>query len=263
MPTITLHSLSDSIGETAETVARILETQFPQVSFAFQFTTMIDSPAALRSVVLPWLDDPARVFVYTFTNPELQVAMAELVGQGAHAIDILGKGIALVSNMVGQSPAGTVGVLHQVDSAYFSRIGAMDYSVNHDDGKLPETLIDAQIVLIGVSRTSKTPLSMYLALRGFRTANIPLTLETPPPSQLFDVDPHRIFGLIATLETLQRMRTERMEEMGTFVDRYATADYIQRELEYARGLMRQIGCLIINTHDRAIEETAQEILRYL
>jgi len=139
----------------------------------------------------------------------------------------------------------------------------MEFAVNHDDGQRPDGLILADVVLIGASRTSKTPLSIYLGYRGVRVANIPLALEIEPPPELFDVDPRRIFGLVTTPEILMKIRTDRMSEMGTNVPGYAEYGYIVRELEESRALMRQLGCVVISTANRSIEGMAQDILHYL
>jgi regulator of PEP synthase PpsR (kinase-PPPase family) len=150
-----------------------------------------------------------------------------------------------------------------VDEAYYRRVEAMEFAVVHDDGQRPEDLINADVVLVGVSRSSKTPLSIYLGYRGIRTANVPLALGTEPPAQLFDVDPRRMFGLVTTPEVLMKVRTARMKELGTIVPGYADREHIERELEDARAIMKQLGCVIINTANRAIEEIAQEVLRYV
>ncbi|MCL2680557.1 MAG: kinase/pyrophosphorylase [Coriobacteriia bacterium] len=265
---MTLHILSDSIGETADTVAHILAIQFPQVKWCYVFTTMIDSLAMLHDAVMPHAGDANYLFVYTFTNPELRAEMAKLrtgMGQSDHvySIDVLGNGLDLVTRLTGDVPTGKVGMLHQVDSAYFRRIAAMEFAVTHDDGQHPEGLFDADIILIGVSRTSKTPLSMYLAHRGFKTANLPLTLETEPPQQLFEIESKKIFGLMTGMDTLTKVRQERMSEFGTYVPNYADPCYVEKEFENARLLMRQLGCLIINTEKRAIESIAQEIMTHL
>ena len=139
----------------------------------------------------------------------------------------------------------------------------MEYAVKHDDGKRPTGLIHADVVLVGVSRTSKTPLSIYLGTRGVRVANIPLTLDIEPPAELFDVDPQRIFGLVTTPEILKKVRTARMTELGTIVAGYADSESIERELESSRVLMRKLGCVVITTADRAIEDVAYEIIGYL
>jgi len=262
--TLTLHVLSDSIGETADTVSRILDVQFPQLDCDFEFATMIDSIAALHEAVLPYSGDPRHIFVYTLTCRELLDEMRRLCAEeGVSGIDIIGSAIDEFTTLTGEQPSGAVGMLRQVDSAYFRRIAAMEYAVRHDDGQLPESLLEADVVLVGVSRTSKTPLSMYLAHRGYRTANLPLALGIEPPRELFTIDPRCIFGLISSVETIVSVRTERMNEMGSYIPGYADVGRIREEFVAARSLMRRLGCLIINTDGRAIESIAQEIMGHL
>lgn len=261
-PTITLHVLSDSIGDTAESVARALASQFPSVHFITRRTSMVRNPDVLRSIVSHHLDEPNYLFLYTFVKGEMHDVMADLIKKGAYAIDILGAAIARVERVTGLEPSSAVGALHRTDREYFNRIEAMEFSVAHDDGVRPEDLHNAEIVLIGVSRTSKTPLSMYMAYRGIKTANIPLTPGTEPPKELFEIDPAHIYGLVSTPEVLLDIRKNRMKELGTFVPEYAEREAVEAELANARSLMRKLGCIVINTANRAIEEVAQEILRY-
>jgi [pyruvate, water dikinase]-phosphate phosphotransferase / [pyruvate, water dikinase] kinase len=119
------------------------------------------------------------------------------------------------------------------------------------------------VVLVGVSRTSKTPLSIYLASKGFYTANIPLVRGTDPPAELFEIDPRKVFGLISSPAVLAEVRSKRMAELGTYVAHYADRPDIEADLAEARAVMRKIGCIVVRTDNRAVEETAQEIIRYL
>jgi regulator of PEP synthase PpsR (kinase-PPPase family) len=245
-------------------LARVIATQFPQMECRFQFTTLIEDVETLRKTVHPHCNDPYHIFVYTFIDRALLKEMKALsLRDKVNAIDVLGSAIDMVGILTDETPCGAVGVLHQVDNAYFRRIAAMEFAVSHDDGQMAGSLDEADIVLIGVSRTSKTPLSMYLAHRGYKTANVPLTLETDPPSQLGELDPRQVFGLISNVETLIEIRTERMSEFGSYVHDYATPDYIEREFAASRNFMRKLGCLIINTDNRAIESVAREILIYV
>ena len=171
--------------------------------------------------------------------------------------------MAVLSEVSGEEPKGEAGLVRLTDRGYFEKIEALEFAVKHDDGRNPQGLIEAEVVLIGVSRTSKTPLSMYLAFKGYRTANVPLTLGTEPPSELYDVDPKKVFGLTADSGLLSRIRTQRMQELGSYVAHYAEEESVERELEEARAVMRKIGCIVLRTDNRAIEETAQEILRYI
>lgn len=243
-------------------MARAIVSQFPHVKFTVRRTSAVREPERLRAIVSRHLDEETYIFLYTFVRGEMHDVMTELVKEGACAIDVLGAAIARIERVTGVEPSSAVGAVHRTDREYFDRIEAMEFSVAHDDGLRPEDLDKAEIVLIGVSRTSKTPLSMYLAYRGIKTANIPLTPGTEPPHELFQIDPHKIYGLVSNPDTLLGIRKNRMKELGTFVPEYADREAVEAELERARSLMRKLGCIVINTADRAIEEVAQEILRY-
>ena len=176
---------------------------------------------------------------------------------------MLGPSVALLARVTGKQPSGHAGAIRRTDREYYARIGAMEFAVSHDDGRNPEELPDADVVLIGVSRSSKTPLAMYLAYKGIRAANVPLAPRVDPPKELMDVDPRRIFGLMTDAELLIDIRQQRMREMRTFVPRYAEREAVEEELAEARALMRRIGCLVIRTDNRAIEEAAQEVIAHL
>lgn len=163
-------------------------------------------------------------------------------------------------------------MLRVVDHNYFKRIGALEFTIAHDDGQNPEDLTKADIVLLGVSRSSKTPLSIYLAQQGLRVANVPLDPTTEPPSQIYDVDRTRLFGLMITPEVLLDIRAQAHQEGG--------GEGRRRPVRHAREELRRsgvhlprpgsqpapscagLGCIVVHTEGRAVEETAQEILRY-
>lgn len=260
---IVLHVLSDAVGETAASVAKAVASQFPDTEIRIRTTGMIRSVEELRSIVVPHEDDPSYIFLYTFAKEDLHNEMDTVIKEGAIAIDVLGPTVARIERVTKQRASSFVGALRQTDAKYFDRIDAMEFSVAHDDGRRPEGLIQADVVLIGVSRTSKTPLSMYLAYRGVRTANIPLAPGVAPPKELFEVDPRKIYGLISTPEVLLSIRLARMKELGAFVPHYAELEHIEEELQEARALMRKLGCIVINTANRAVEEVAQEILQFV
>jgi regulator of PEP synthase PpsR (kinase-PPPase family) len=204
------------------------------------------------------------IFFFTLVEDELRKEMLALAGRGrVRAVDILGPGVDLLSRISEIDPRGVAGAMRLPDEAYFDRIDAMEFAIKHDDGRNPEGLESADVVLVGVSRTSKTPLSIYLASKGFYAANIPLVRGTQPPAELFDVDPRKVFGLISSAEVLAEVRTKRMTELGTYVAHYADRPDIEEDLAEARAIMRKIGCIVVRTDNRAVEETAQEIIRYL
>jgi regulator of PEP synthase PpsR (kinase-PPPase family) len=259
---ISVHVLSDSLGETGEMVARAVIAQFEQDAFRIERLRKVATPAQLRETVKAHCGLHC-IFFYTLVDPSLRVEMESMRSEGVHAVDLLGPAVNLLATATGRLPAGEAGAMHRTDEEYFERIGATEFAVMHDDGRNPEELPIADVVLIGVSRTSKTPLSMYLASKGYHVANLPLATGVEPPRELFEVDPRKIFGLVTEPSVLLEIRRERMREFGAFVPGYADREAVEQELEEARALMRQIGCIVIRTDNRAVEESAQEIIRYL
>jgi regulator of PEP synthase PpsR (kinase-PPPase family) len=259
---ISVHVLSDSLGETGEMVARAVISQFASDSFHIERLPKVTTPARLREIVDAHCGEHC-IFFYTLADQSLRTEMERMCQEGVHGVDILGPAVELLSRATGYLPTGEAGALHKTDEEYFERVGATEFAVAHDDGRNPQEMTEADIVLIGVSRTSKTPLSMYLASKGYRVANLPLAPGVEVPQELFDVDSRRVFGLVTDAQVLVDIRRERMRELGAFVPRYGEREAIEEELEEARALMRRIGCIVIRTDNRAVEESAQEIIRYL
>ena len=155
-------------------------------------------------------------------------------------------------------------LLRQLDEEYFRRVEAIEFAVKYDDGRDPRGLSRADIVLIGVSRTSKTPLSMYLAHQSFKVANVPLVPEVPPPDELYTIPRNKCVGLIITPDKLNEIRKERLKSLGLKSEaNYASFERILEELEYAEKIMKRVGCPVINVSNKAIEETASLIVDVL
>jgi regulator of PEP synthase PpsR (kinase-PPPase family) len=260
---ITIHLLSDSLGETADAVARAVAAQFPPGAFRLERLPKVSSSEQLREMVESHCGTNC-IFFYTLIEHDMLAEMRAIASEGrVRAVDILGPGIELLGSISGLESRGIAGAIRQADEAYYDRIEAMEFAIKHDDGRNPEGLRDADVVLLGVSRTSKTPLSIYLASKGLYAANIPLVRGSEPPAELFELDPRRIFGLVSSTPVLAEIRTKRMAELGTYVAHYADRDDIDKDLDEARAIMRRIGCIVVRTDNRAVEETAQEIIRYL
>ena len=156
-------------------------------------------------------------------------------------------------------------MIHKTDDRYFHRIEAMEYFVEHDDGRGCDDLSGADIVLLGVSRTSKTPLSMYLAYQGYKVANVPLAHGMEPPKSIYEVDPMRLFGLISTVGVISEIRDSRLGDdyARAVAGSYAEPESVRGELEEARALMKRLGCFVMRTDGKAIEESASEIIAHL
>lgn len=259
---VAIHVLSDSLGETGEMVARAAVAQFRPGAFRIERLPKVTSSEQLRESVTTHCGKHC-IFLYTLVNEALRCEMEKLCEEGVRGVDLLGPAVDMLSMVTDRDPAGEAGTIRRTDQDYFDRIEAMEFAVKHDDGRNPEGLLEADVVLIGVSRTSKTPLAMYLAFKGHRAANVPLAKGIAPPDELFEVDPRKLFGLVTDVQVLLEIRTARMRELGTWVPGYAEMESIEQELEEARALMRRLGCLVVHTDERAVEESAQEIIRHL
>jgi regulator of PEP synthase PpsR (kinase-PPPase family) len=259
-----VYIVSDSLGETADQVAKAALSQFDPGLFRVVRMPKISSASQIEGIVHAAASDLCIVFFYTFADPKLRAEMARIAQMtGVNAIDILGPGIKALSDSSGVQPAWKVGMTRKTDRDYFDRVEALEFAVKHDDGRGAEELDQAEIVLIGVSRTGKTPLSMYLAYKGYKTANIPLMLDVDPPEELFRIDPRTVFGLVTEPQTLVEMRGQRLRDLGGYTRQYSDLDAVERDLEEARSVMKRVGCYVVKTENRAIEETAQEIIRHL
>jgi len=258
----TIHVVSDSLGETGETVALAAVSQFTPNAFRIERLPKISSAADLREIVKEHCGRDC-IFFYTLVDRDLREEMERLVAGGVTGVDLLGPAVKLLSEVTGSAPSGEVGRIRRTDEGYFDRIEAMEFAVKHDDGRNPEELAQADIVIVGVSRTSKTPVSMYLAFKGWRVANVPLAPGVEPPKELFELDPRKVFGLVTTPDVLLTIRRERMRELGTYVHGYADRESVEAEIAEARAFMRRLGCLVVHTENRAVEESAQEILRHI
>ncbi len=257
----TVYILSDSLGETAEQVTQAALSLFDEETFVVLRLPKITSRGQLEGVVRGASCDNC-VFVYTLADPRLREAMERVCsGLPVGSIDLLGPLVGGLANAAHESPEWRAGEYRKTDREYFERVDALDFAVQHDDGRNPEELGQAEIVLIGVSRTAKTPLSMYLAFKGYKVANIPLVPGSDPPPQLFEVDSARVFGLVTEPALLTEIRKQRLPELG-YAGEYADPRAVREELRQARALMRKIGCVVVKTGDRAIEETAQDVLRH-
>ena len=201
---------------------------------------------------------------YTLVDRSLSSQLAEYARDRDDivAVDLVTDAISAISQMTGREPSTKPGGLHVADQYYFRRIEAIEFTIAHDDGRNPQELRQADIVLLGVSRSSKTPTSIYLSQQGYKVANIPLDPSTAPPKELFDVERTRLFGLMTTAEVLVGIRQRRLGNAVGVASRYADPEFVYRDLEEARALMRKLGCIVVHTENRAVEETAQEILRY-
>lgn len=256
-------AVSDSTGETAEAAADAALAQFGRHSEnAVRTASNVRTIAALEDV----LRDAKRVgalVVYTLVERELRDAIKDLaLAHGVRAVDLIGGLIRGLAEHLNLTPLSVPGLSHELDEDYFKRVAAVEFTVNHDDGKNPQNLAKADLVIVGISRASKTPLSNYIAHRGFRVANVPIVLGLPLPSELGDVDPRRVFALTIDPVVLMKIRQARIEALGMRPDSdYGDIRQIRREINNAKRVFQEHPeWTLIDMSRKAVEEAASNII---
>ncbi|MDR6658040.1 hypothetical protein SAMN03159423_1828 [Bradyrhizobium sp. NFR13] len=260
-----LHLVSDSTGETLITVARAVAAQYANVTPVEHVYPLVRSQKQLDRV-LSEIEEAPGIVLFTLLEKDL-VGRLEAKCQeiNSPSLSIIGPVMQLFQAYLGASTTGRVGAQHTLNAEYFKRIDALNYSMMHDDGQHVEGLEEADVVLVGVSRTSKTPTSIYLANRGVRTANVPLVPGIPIPHQLETLKNPLVVSLHATPERLIQIRQNRLLSIGSDT---ANDDYIDRqsvtdEVTYARKLSAKYGWALLEVTRRSIEETAAAIMKLL
>ncbi|HEX5585160.1 pyruvate, water dikinase regulatory protein [Gaiella sp.] len=257
---VELHIISDSTGETAARLVLALEAQFPDLLFDEVRHPRVESVEDLALAVQRARGRPA-VMVYTLVEPGYRDAMRQLCRRArVHYCDLLGHPIESISRVAGVAARMEPGARAPLDQTYFKRIEAMEFAVRYDDG-VGGGLDEADIVLVGVSRTSKTPLSIFLGYLGHKAANVPIVKGVDPPAALFDIDRPKIVGLTIDAERLSEIREERVRSMGAPRKRYADLEAVFEELEAAARVHRRLGCPVIDVSELSVEETAMRIVR--
>ncbi|MBQ6459639.1 MAG: kinase/pyrophosphorylase [Exiguobacterium sp.] len=256
--------VSDSVGETCELVVRAASIQFHENAIETLRIPFVEDEQTIIDVVTQAKAQQA-IIAFTLVNEEHRALLMRLgKAHQVKTVDLLGDLLDVLSSQLKEAPREKPGLIYRLDDDYFRKIEAMEFAVKYDDGRDPRGLKKADIVLVGVSRTSKTPLSQYLALKRYKVANVPLVPESRPPEELFDLPAERCVGLIISPEKLISIRMERLKSLGLKPEAdYAQLERINRELEYARGIYERIGCDVIDVTNKAVEETAGIILRHL
>lgn len=262
IPSIHLFLISDSIGETALKVAQAAIVQFPSIESVLHKWVFISKDEDLSSLKKSLIDHQG-IALLTLADQNLAEEITQFCQ--THDLDyfnLLQPLTQLIEKRTLVKPSQEAGAQHELDAAYFKRIEAMEFASKYDDGNNPSIFDEADILLLGISRTSKTPLSMYLATLGYKVTNLPLIPENSLPDSLFKIDRKKIIGLTNDLEIIQKFRQKRMEEFGIQgANQYASRSRIQAELDYADQIYQQLECPVINVADRSIEETAQLIIQ--
>lgn len=259
---ISVYILSDSIGETAQYVSRAAANQFPGIEVSYKHIPFVED-ATYITEVLQRIDPQNSILVFTLVVDQLRQYVIDFCKtNNIQYFDVLDTPFKAFKALTGQRPVGRPGLVQRMDESYFKKIEAMEFAIKYDDGKDVTGIMSADLILIGVSRTSKTPLSMYMAYRGIKVANVPLVPEVKVNEKLFEIPKHKIIGLTIQPDILGEIRTERVRGLGVASPTdYTDLGRILDELDYAEGIMKRIGCPIIDVTHKAVEETASVILQ--
>ncbi|MEI5905808.1 pyruvate, water dikinase regulatory protein [Bacillus spongiae] len=259
-----VYIVSDSVGETAELVAKAAASQFVGKNTVIRRFPYVEDISNLDEVfTLVSLNN--GVIVYTLVKPEMRNYMKQETKKlGIKSFDVIGPLIDTFETMYQLEPLNEPGQVRKLDEDYFKKVEAIEFAVKYDDGRDPRGILRADIVLIGVSRTSKTPLSQYLAHKRLKVANVPLVPEVDPPEELFKVSPDKCIGLKISPDKLNNIRKERLKALGLDDQAsYATMQRISQELDYFEKIANRINCKVIDVSNKAVEETANIITNYI
>jgi len=254
--------VSDSTGETAERVVRAALLQFPQHRVRVRLFTRVRDREAVAEVLEKAREQGAMV-VFTLVRLDLREDFHQVAHElGVEAVDVIGSLIHKVGTFLEAAPLNVPSAQMPLSEEYFRRVEAIEFAVKSDDGKEPRNLRRADLVLTGVSRTSKTPLSTYLAGRGLKVANVPLVLGVEPPPELYEVAPHKVVALTIATDSLREIRQKRLEQLGMPPEaNYGLRDHVRAELDFAHKIFKaHPEWMVIEVTGRAIEETATIIL---
>ncbi|MDO4719533.1 MAG: pyruvate, water dikinase regulatory protein [Peptostreptococcaceae bacterium] len=265
MDFLSIYIVSDSLGETGEQAAKAAISQFDMDNYEVKKFPYVLEKQALTKILEQAAAEEKVVLFYTLVDRDLVAYIEAFVAEsGFSAVDLLSPMVDGIKRVLGMEPNWEPGMLRKLDDTYFRRVEAIEFAVKYDDGKDPRGLLKADLVLLGISRTSKTPLSMYLANKNIMVANVPLVPESIPPKEIYEVSPKRVVGLTNSPIKLNEIREERLKALGLpSGSNYAMMERILDEIDYAEKIMKKIGCPIIDVSNKAIEETAELIINVL
>ncbi|MFB4161747.1 pyruvate, water dikinase regulatory protein [Geomicrobium sp. JSM 1781026] len=258
-----VYVVSDSVGETAELVIRAASSQFGNTTIEVRRIPYVEDEATINEV-LQLAKDVGAMIAYTLVVPEIKAYMQMAAErEKVEAVDLLGPILDKLTTLLQLQPKYEPGLVYRLDEDYFQKVDAIEFAVKYDDGRDPRGVLHADVVLIGVSRTSKTPLSQYLAHKRLKVANVPIVPELDPPEELFKISPEKCIGLKISPEKLIEIRSERLKSLGLKAEaNYASLARIENELAYSERIMEKIGCRVIDVSNKAVEETANIISSY-
>lgn len=264
---IVAYVVSDSIGQSAVNIVKAALSKYDQLDYKIKYYTFITEFKEIDRIASELKKDQRNIVLfYSFTDEDLADYLKEKTTKTCDCqYDILTPIVEQIGESTGLSSNVSIKPIEpELDEQYFDRISALEFVVAHDDGKEPKGFLEADIVILGISRTSKTPLSIYLANNGYKVANLPLVPEAELPSEIWKVNPNRIIGLTNDVFILSKIRKERMISYGLDPNTiYSNKKRIKEEIDYAANLYKKLDCEVINVANKSIEETAGVIIGHL
>lgn len=260
---LTIFVVSDATGETADRVVRSALVQFPEAPVTILRRAQVRTPEQVRAVVEEAAVQPSLI-LHTLVSDDLRHFMlTEARTHDVDAMDLMGPVLDRLATHLGLTPQEKPGLFRQLEEAQSRAIEAVEFAFRHDDGQNPEELDRAEVVLVGISRTMKTPTMLYLAYRGWFAANVPIIPDIPLPSALSRLPPERVFHLVASASRLAELRRVRAMHLGIPLEPYASLAQVHRELRHAEDLARRHGWCRVDVTGKSVEEVAREIMALL
>ena len=256
-----LFIISGGAGALGKHIARVALAQFPGIGADVIVIPQVRHPDQLEEAI-EQVAQCGGTIIHTMVDSAMRARLVELAASRALAtIDTIGDPLSQLAQLFGRAPLGQPGLVQGQEDAYLERIKAIEYTVDHDDGRNPHQLDQADVVLSGVSRVGKTPLSIYLSVLGWKVANVPLVRDLPPPRELFEIDRRRVIGLTIDVDMLMQHRRWRQHTSAGMGGRnYSDPEVLTEEIEYARRIFRQHGFAMINVTNKPIEESADQVI---
>jgi len=261
-PARVIYLVGEMTGGTISKITRASLAQFTQQELEVKKFFQVRSKELVEHIMTQAEADQALVAFSVIDPPLRDFLINQAQRRGIKAIDVIGDFILQLSIFLGEKPMAVPGRQYILDEDYYRRIEGINFAVNHDDGKMPKNLKLADLILVGLSRTSKTPLSTYLAHQGWKVANVPLHPDMDPPRELFQVDPKKVFGLVINVESLVKLREARLEQLGLESNaKYADPVVITDEIEWSESFFQENPqWCVMDISNKAIEESAASIL---
>jgi len=262
----TIFVVSGGVGSSGEQLVQTVLAQFPRSAVSVVIVAHVRSEHQIEEVISQAKAAPAQVTItYTLVDPLLRAYMTRRCQQeDVSAVDLMGALFTRLEQALERPSLGQPGLYRQLNKDYFERVAAMEFTMANDDGKDPEKWSQADILLVGISRVGKTPLSLYLSVMGWKTANLPLIPGIEPPKALARLDPQRVIGLTIQPGQLIALRQERQRRMGSIgPGSYTDPQTILEEVEYARKFCKQRGYTLIDVTDKPVESSADEVIRLI